>query len=71
MILLVDDILSNGQTILGLLELAAKSGGEVAGVGVAIEKAMRDGGQVLRRMDLRVEALVTVEQVTDGQMVLS
>ena len=62
-ILLVDDILSNGQTILGLLE--------VAGVGVAIEKAMRDGGQVLRRMDLRVEALVTVEQVTDGQMVLS
>ena len=46
-------------------------GGEVAGVGVAIEKAMRDGGQVLRRMDLRVEALVTVEQVTDGQMVLS
>ena len=51
--------------------LAAKSGGEVAGVGVAIEKAMRDGGQVLRRMDLRVEALVTVEQVTDGQMVLS
>ena len=70
-ILLVDDILSNGQTILGLLELAAKSGGEVAGVGVAVEKAMRDGGQVLRRMDLRVEALVTVEQVTDGQMVLS
>lgn len=70
-ILLVDDILSNGQTLLGLLELAAKSGGEVAGVGVAIEKAMRDGGRVLRRMDLRVEALATVERVEDGRIILA
>ena len=67
-ILLVDDILSNGQTLLGLLELAAKSGGEVAGVGVAIEKAMRDGGTILRRMGLRVEALATVERIEAGQI---
>lgn len=55
-VLLVDDILSNGQAILSLLELVSKAGGEVAGVGVAIEKAMRDGGRVLRRMGIRVEA---------------
>ena len=70
-VLLVDDILSNGQTILSLLELVSKAGGETAGVGVAIEKAMREGGRVLRRMGIRVEALATVEAVEDGRIILA
>ena len=70
-VLLVDDILSNGQSILSLMELVSKSGGEVAGVGVAIEKAMREGGKVLRRMDIRVEPLVTVERIEDGRIILA
>ena len=70
-VLLVDDILSNGQTILSLLELVSKAGGETAGVGVAIEKAMREGGRVLRRMGIRVEALATVEAVEDGCIILA
>ena len=67
-VLLVDDILSNGQALLGLMELVSKAGGETAGVGVAIEKAMREGGSVLRRMGIRVEALVTVTRVEDGRI---
>ncbi len=70
-ILLVDDILSNGQTILSLLELVSKSRGEVAGVGVAIEKSMRDGGRVLRSMGIRVEALATVQAIQQGQIILA
>ena len=70
-VLLVDDILSNGQAILSLLELVSKSGGEVAGVAVAIEKGMRDGGKVLRRMGIRVEALATVVRIDDGHIVLA
>ena len=69
-VLVVDDILSNGQAILSLLELVSKAGGEVAGVAVAIEKAMRDGGRVLRRMGLRVEALATVERVEGERIIL-
>ena len=37
---------------------------------VAIEKAMRDGGRVLRRMGLRVEALATVERVEGERIIL-
>lgn len=70
-VLLVDDILSNGQAVLSLLELVSKAGGEVAGVGVAIEKAMREGGKVLRRMGIRVEALATVERIEAGNIVLA
>lgn len=70
-VLIVDDILSNGQSTLALLELVSKAGGEVAGVAVAIEKAMREGGKVLRRMGVRVEAVETVERVEDGRILLS
>ena len=68
--LVVDDILSNGQSTLALLELVSKAGGEVAGVAVAIEKAMRDGGRVLRRMGIRVEALATVERIEGDRIIL-
>lgn len=69
-VLIVDDILASGQAILGLLEIVAKAGAEVAGIGVAIEKEMRDGGALLRRMGLRVEALATVERVEEGRIYL-
>ena len=70
-VLLVDDILSSGQAILGLADLVSQAGGEVAGVAVAIEKAMKDGGRVLRQMGFRVEALTTVERIEDGQIILA
>ncbi|MCI6255441.1 MAG: xanthine phosphoribosyltransferase [Oscillospiraceae bacterium] len=70
-VLIIDDILANGQSVLALLELVSKAGSEVAGVGVAIEKAMRDGGKVLRRMGVRVEALETVERVENGRIILA
>ena len=43
----------------------------MAGVAVAIEKAMREGGKVLRRMGVRVEAVETVERVEDERILLS
>lgn len=70
-VLLVDDILSNGQAVLSLLELVSKSGGETAGVAVAIEKGMCEGGKVLRRMGIRVEALSTVKGIENGRIFLA
>ncbi len=70
-VLVVDDILSNGQAVLGLLELIATAGAECVGVGVAIEKANRDGGAVLRRMGMDVEALVTFQGTENGQIILA
>lgn len=69
-ILVVDDILSNGQAILALLELIATAGAEPVGVGVAIEKATRDGGAVLRRMGMNVEALTTFRGTENGKIIL-
>lgn len=70
-VLVVDDILANGQAALSLLELVSKSGAEVAGMGVAIEKKMREGGSVLRRMGVRVEALAVVERIEGDRIILA
>lgn len=70
-VLLVDDILASGQAALGLLEIVSKARAEAVGVGVAIEKATKDGGDVLRRMGLRVEALAKVDHIEDGRIVLA
>ena len=69
-VLLVDDILASGQAMLGLLEIVSKAGAEISGVGAAIEKATKDGGDVLRRMGLKGEALATVSHIEDGRIVL-
>ncbi|MDD4715781.1 MAG: xanthine phosphoribosyltransferase [Oscillospiraceae bacterium] len=69
-ILIVDDILASGQAVLGLLEIAAKAGAEVAGIGVAIEKATREGGKILRQMGFQVEALAVIQSVQNGKILL-
>lgn len=69
-VLIVDDILANGQAILGLLEIVAKAKAEVAGVGVVIEKGGKDGGRVLRQIGIRLESLAVVDKVENGKLVL-
>jgi xanthine phosphoribosyltransferase len=70
-VLLVDDILSSGQAMLGLVDLVSQAGAEVVGVGVALEKANKEGGQILRQMGLRVESLVCVDRVENGKIILT
>ena len=70
-VLIIDDILSSGQAVLGLIDLVSQAGGEVAGVGIAIEKANKEGGQLLRQMGRHVEPLVVVERVSDGQIIFA
>lgn len=69
-VLIVDDILANGQSILGLLEIIAKAKAETAGVGVVIEKANKDGGRMMRQIGIRLESLVVVERVENCRLVL-
>lgn len=70
-VLIMDDILSSGQAPLGLIEIVSKAGGEVAGVAVAVEKAMCEGGGVLRRMGIRVEAVSTILSIEQDTVVLA
>ena len=67
-LLIVDDFLARGNALRGLLDLAKCAGAEVAGVGIVIEKAYQDGGQIVRDMGVRVESLARIKSmsVEDG-----
>lgn len=69
-VLIVDDFLANGMSILGLCEIVMEAGAEIAGVSVVFEKAYMDGPQLLRQRDVRVEALVTIARIENGVLVL-
>lgn len=67
-VLLIDDFLANGKAITGLIELVDKAGAELAGVGVAIEKGFQVGGKALRDEGIRLESLVIVDRIEDGEI---
>ncbi len=65
-VLLIDDFLANGQALLGLAEIVAQAGAALVGAGVVIEKGFQEGGSLARDMGIRVEALVTISDLSQG-----
>jgi xanthine phosphoribosyltransferase len=45
-VLIIDDFLASGQTILGLVRLAEASGSKVVGIGALIEKIFEGGASM-------------------------
>ena len=62
-ILIVDDFLADGQAAHSLIDLVHQAGGEVAGIGIAIEKGQQQGGSKLRAEGYRVESLAIIESM--------
>ena len=62
-VLIIDDFLANSCALEGLLDLAARAGAAVEGVGIAVEKGFQRGGDAIRARGLRVESLAIVERM--------
>jgi xanthine phosphoribosyltransferase len=70
-VLIIDDFLASGQTILGLMRLAQAAGARVIGVGALIEKTFEGGREVLEAAGLKVEALARIVSMTDDRIVFA
>jgi len=70
-VLIVDDFLATGQTILGLARLAQTAGAVVVGVGAVIEKSFEGGREALTRLEVPVETLAIVTDMSDGRIVVA
>jgi len=70
-VLIIDDFLATGQTILGLARLAQAGGAVVVGVGTVIEKSFEHGREALAPLGVPVESLAIVTDMRDGQIVLA
>ena len=68
-VLIVDDFLASGQTILGLVRLAQAAGATVVGVGAVIEKTFEGGRAALSSLQVPIESLAIITDMRDGKIV--
>ena len=64
-ILIIDDFMATGEAARGLAQLVKDAGAELAGIGIAIEKAFQPGGDSLRSMGIRVESLARIKEMSE------
>jgi xanthine phosphoribosyltransferase len=69
-VLIIDDFLASGATIMGLIRLAQTAGASVVGVGTLIEKVFEGGRALLQPLGIPVESLVCITSMDDGKIVL-
>ena len=62
-ILIIDDFLANGCALLGLIDIVEKSGAELVGAGIVIEKGFQQGGKIIREKGIRLESLAVVDSM--------
>ncbi|MCZ6530511.1 MAG: xanthine phosphoribosyltransferase [Chloroflexi bacterium] len=68
-VLIIDDFLASGQTIMGLVRLASAAGASVVGIGTLIEKRFEGGRDLLDHLKVPIEALAVITDMSDGKIV--
>ncbi len=67
-VLIIDDFLATGATILGLVRLTETAGSTVVGVGPLIEKTFEGGREALSVLGVPIEALVQITSMEGNQI---
>jgi xanthine phosphoribosyltransferase len=67
-VLIIDDFLASGQTILGLARLAQAAGARVIGIGAVIEKSFEGGRAALAGLHVPIESLAIITNMDNGKI---
>lgn len=70
-VLIIDDFLATGATILGLVRLAQTAGSTVVGIGALIEKTFEGGRKVLSPLGVPIESLVQIASMSGDQIIFA
>jgi len=70
-IVIIDDFLATGATILGLVRLAQIAGSRIVGIGALIEKTFEGGRSALAFLGVPIEALVQITSMEGGQIIFA
>ncbi|MCQ2254520.1 MAG: xanthine phosphoribosyltransferase [Bacteroidaceae bacterium] len=62
-VLIVDDFLADGEAAKALINIVQQAGGEVVGIGVAIEKGVQKGGEKLREAGYHLESIAIIDKM--------
>ncbi|WP_334073315.1 MULTISPECIES: xanthine phosphoribosyltransferase [Paenibacillus] len=70
-VLFIDDIIANGDAARGLVKIIERSGAELVGAGIVVEKCFQPGAKALREQGIRLESLVRIASLEGGQVVFA
>ncbi len=70
-ILIIDDFLATGQTIMGLVRLTQVAGSSITGIGALVEKTFEGGRALLQSLDVPIESLAIISSMADGRIVFA
>jgi xanthine phosphoribosyltransferase len=68
-VLIIDDFLASGQTILGLVRLAEASGSRIVGIGALIEKLFEGGRAALQPLGVPIHSLACITAMTENGVI--
>ena len=67
-VLIIDDFLATGATILGLVRLAETAGASIVGIGALIEKNFEGGREALSKLGVPVHSLAVISSLDNGKI---
>ena len=67
-LLIIDDFLAHGSAALALIKISEQAGARVGGIGIVIEKAFQNGGNILRDMGYQLVSLAIIESMTGNKI---
>ena len=67
-VLIIDDFLASGATILGLVRLAQSAGAIIVGIGTLIEKAFEGGREALSHLNIPIKSLACIRSMEGDQI---
>lgn len=70
-ILIIDDFLASGQTIMGLVRLVQAAGSSVVGIGAVIEKRFEGGYKLFSELNVPIESLAVITDMSEGKIVFA
>jgi len=70
-VLIIDDFLATGATILGLVRLAQTAGSTIVGIGALIEKTFEGGRKALEPLGVPVHSLACITELSDEKIVFA
>lgn len=67
-VLIIDDFLASGATILGLVRLAQTAGAKIVGIGALIEKIFEGGRKVLEHLEVPIVSLAAIKSMEGDEI---
>jgi xanthine phosphoribosyltransferase len=70
-VVIIDDFLASGATILGLVRLANAAGAQIVGIGALIEKSFEGGREALAHLEVPIETLACILSMEGDQIIFA